>query len=74
MSGGAPHVIAFEACIEVKATRDIDAVDARPPDLLTVEQAAAVLHIGRSSSYSLVREYLATNGAGGEKPQSSPAR
>jgi hypothetical protein len=49
----------------VKATHDLEIDDTRPPDLLTVEQAAAVLHIGRSSSYSLVREYLATNGASG---------
>ena len=49
----------------MKATRDLEVDDTRPPDLLTVEQAAAVLQIGQSSSYSLVREYLATNGASG---------
>jgi excisionase family DNA binding protein len=36
-----------------------------PPDLLTVEEAARVLRIGRTSAYELVRRYLATNGAEG---------
>ena len=41
------------------------AVDERPPDLLTVEEAGAVLRIGRSKAYELAREFLATNGASG---------
>src|SRR5262245_49249038 len=36
-----------------------------PPDLLTVEEAARVLRIGRTSAYALVRRYLATNGTEG---------
>jgi hypothetical protein len=36
-----------------------------PPDLLTVEEAARVLRIGRTSAYALVRRYLATDGAEG---------
>ena len=36
-----------------------------PPDLLTVEEAAAVLRIGRTAAYRLVREYLSSNGATG---------
>jgi excisionase family DNA binding protein len=36
-----------------------------PPDLLTVEEAAQVLRIGRSNAYELVRRWLATDGADG---------
>lgn len=36
-----------------------------PPDLLTVEEAASVLRIGRTAAYRLVREYLSSNGATG---------
>ena len=36
-----------------------------PPDLLTVEEAARVLRIGRTSAYALARRYLATAGAEG---------
>jgi hypothetical protein len=35
------------------------------PDLLTVEEAAAVLRIGRTSAYELARRWLATDGADG---------
>ena len=36
-----------------------------PPDFLTVEEAAAVLRIGRTSAYRQTRRYLATDGAEG---------
>ena len=36
-----------------------------PPDFLTVEEAADVLRIGRTSAYRQARRYLATNGADG---------
>ena len=39
--------------------------DDRAPDFLTVEEAAAVLRIGRSKAYELAREYLATDGVSG---------
>jgi hypothetical protein len=35
------------------------------PDLLTVEEAAAVLRIGRTKAYDLAREWRATGGASG---------
>jgi hypothetical protein len=35
------------------------------PDFLTVEEAADVLRIGRTSAYRQARRYLATNGADG---------
>lgn len=35
------------------------------PDLLTVEEAAAVLRIGRTKAYDLAREWRATNGKSG---------
>ena len=47
----------------VRANREYR--DDRAPDFLTVEEAAAVLRIGRSTAYELAREYLATDGASG---------
>ena len=35
------------------------------PDLLTVEEAAAVLRIGRTKAYAMSREWRATNGQRG---------
>jgi hypothetical protein len=35
------------------------------PDFLTVEQAAAIVRIGRTSAYGLARRYLASDGAEG---------
>ena len=35
------------------------------PDMLTIEEAARVLRIGRSAAYQLAREYLATDGSSG---------
>jgi excisionase family DNA binding protein len=37
----------------------------RWPDFLTVEQAAAILGIGRTTAYSLARRWLATGGVEG---------
>ncbi|HQZ34835.1 MAG TPA: helix-turn-helix domain-containing protein [Ilumatobacteraceae bacterium] len=36
-----------------------------PPDFLTVEEAAAVLRIGRTSAYRQARKFIATNGSEG---------
>ena len=47
----------------VRANREYR--DDRAPDFLTVEEAAAVLRIGRSKAYELAREYLATDGTSG---------
>jgi hypothetical protein len=38
---------------------------ATPPDFLTVEEAARVVRIGRTSAYELARRYLDTDGAEG---------
>jgi Helix-turn-helix domain len=35
------------------------------PDFLTVDEAAAILRIGRTAAYALAREYLATDGVSG---------
>jgi excisionase family DNA binding protein len=35
------------------------------PDFLSVEEAAAVLRLGRTAAYQLARRYLATGGADG---------
>ena len=35
------------------------------PDLLTIEEAAAVLRIGRTAAYQLARRYLASGGKEG---------
>ena len=50
-----------------------------PPDFLTVEEAADVLRIGRTSAYRQAGGYLATNGAasscaGHERPAYQSAR
>ena len=37
----------------------------QPPDFLSVEEAAAVVRIGRTVAYRLARQYLATNGEEG---------
>lgn len=42
---------------------DLDPTD--EPEVLTVEEAAAVLRIGRSSAYALARKYRATGGREG---------
>ncbi|MCU1418339.1 MAG: hypothetical protein JWP32_2513 [Schumannella sp.] len=36
-----------------------------PPDLLTIEEAGAVLRVGRSKAYDLARQSLANGGDGG---------
>jgi excisionase family DNA binding protein len=41
----------------------IDRMDSRP--LLTVDEAASVLRIGRSLAYRMTREYLASGGTTG---------
>lgn len=38
---------------------------AEPPEVLTVEEAAALLRISRNSAYALARRWLATDGAEG---------
>ena len=35
------------------------------PDVLTIEEAARVLRIGRGAAYALARQYLATEGRAG---------
>ena len=35
------------------------------PDFLTIEQAAAILRVGRTAAYALAQRYLATDGAEG---------
>jgi hypothetical protein len=35
------------------------------PEFLTIEEAAAILRIGRTAAYALGREYLATDGLSG---------
>lgn len=37
----------------------------RLPELLTVEEAAAVLRVGRTKAYAMAREWRATNGRSG---------
>ena len=44
---------------------DLDHVEAGLPALLTVEESARVLRIGRSLAYQLAREYEATGGVEG---------
>lgn len=53
-------------CVEVAMTTAVhQATGAGWPDLLTVEQAAAIVRIGRTSAYGLARFYIATGGADG---------
>jgi hypothetical protein len=43
--------------------RDAARTASTPPDFLTVEEAAAILRIGRSTAYRLANLYLATGGS-----------
>ncbi len=40
-------------------------MDERPPDALTIEEAARVLRIGRMKAYAMSQEWRVTNGASG---------
>lgn len=40
-------------------------MDSGPPSLLTVEEAAAVMRIGRTKAYAMAREWRATGGGSG---------
>ena len=63
------HEIAIrEACVDkggLFLTNNSEGHRKSPPDFLTVEEAADVLRIGRTSAYREARRYLATNGAEG---------
>jgi Helix-turn-helix domain len=45
--------------------RPTNATSFSPPDLLTVEEAARVLRVGRTNAYELARRYLRSDGAEG---------
>jgi hypothetical protein len=49
----------------VNLMRPTNPTSASHPDLLTVEEAARVLRIGRTSAYALARRYPATDGVEG---------
>jgi hypothetical protein len=49
----------------VNVMRPTNATTSSPPDLLTVDEAARVMRIGRTSAYALARRYLATGAAEG---------
>lgn len=51
--------------MESYTTNDRTAPAARAPDFLTVEEAAAVLRIGRTAAYEATRRWRATGGAEG---------
>ncbi len=40
-------------------------MDERPPDALTIEEAARVLRIGRTKAYAMSQEWRVTNGESG---------
>jgi len=44
---------------------DQSAAAAEPPALLTIEEAARLLRVGRSRAYALAREYLCSGGIAG---------
>jgi len=46
-------------------TRHSTTTETEPPDFLTVEEAAVVLRIGRTTAYELARGFLAGNEADG---------
>jgi hypothetical protein len=45
--------------------RSDDARDARLPDLLTVEEAARLIRVGRTKAYAMAQEWRATGGRSG---------
>ncbi len=59
------HEIRFSwACVDVRTNRAAE-IDERPPNLLSVEEAGAVLRLSRGKAYELANEFLNTNGASG---------
>jgi len=46
-------------------TRRTTTTETEPPDFLTVEEAAVVLRVGRTTAYELARGFLAGNEADG---------
>ena len=54
-----------EAWCSVRADFDHTTAVEDLPDFLTVEEAAAILRIGRTAAYEQARRYLATGGAEG---------
>ena len=49
----------------MKTNRQAATGEDGPPDLLTIEEAGAVLRVGRSKAYDLARQSLANGGVGG---------
>ena len=52
-------------CVRMKANRQTAVGEDGPPDLLTIEEARAVLRLGRSKAYDLARQSLANGGESG---------
>jgi excisionase family DNA binding protein len=61
---GATHVVLVRSAV-VSTLQKQPAPSTPPPDFLTVDEAARIVRVGRTTAYDMARLYEATSGAAG---------